>query len=316
MIRFLFLIWCLSSYFYSSACAMSPPLLEEEESQKHSSTSVIPLSSITSFTSLRSGIYESNNMEQILSFPLSNFDEKDLVIFDVDEVLITGLYHFANQLQKVPQDERLFQKAPSITNRFFLYMFLIQSYSLMERSTPLMIDMLQQRNVRCLANTSLCAIWNIDRNVNISSSRIEVLRAFNINFSSAFPHLPSWNFSAEEKDVGPSPEKMPVFKDGIIFSAETPKHITTLELLKKLNFKPVRITFIDDSPENATKMYEAVVAEGMEAYCFIYSRKKLISLEHHFEESSLAQYIKELENFLKRLVNEEEGTDEVFSAFQ
>ena len=93
-----------------------------------------------------------------------------------------------------------------------------------------------------------------------------------------------------------------------------PKHITTLELLKNLPFTPRRVVFIDDTAEHVQKMYEALTAEGIESYCFMYSKAHNTSPLDYFMPDLATIHLTETEAFLEKLLSEED-VDEIFRVF-
>lgn len=281
-----------------------------EEETKKEVYPVIPLFSTPSVP-IKPGVYESDNIELILSYSLKEFGKGDIVIFDVDEVLITGLdpYYFEHYSKKTPLHEKLFSQGQGIIDKFFLYMFLSKPWTHMEEKLPEVIRKVQQREVKCIANTALNPTINPELSIDVPTLRVQILRSLGFDFSGAFPHLSSWSFDTlDSKHV---PKSTPLFQEGIIFSSETPKHISTLEFFKKTGIKPGRILYADDFLENSQTMYEELSSLGFECYSFFYSKKNSKPLRSYFSEEVFERELKKLELFLEKLLSGE-NVDEFF----
>tara|TARA_B100000614_G_scaffold262243_1_gene294858 strand:+ start:293 stop:1270 length:978 start_codon:yes stop_codon:yes gene_type:complete len=255
---------------------------------------------------LTPGLYKSDDMEKILSFPLSSFGEEDMVIFDMDQTLITQLSPYT----QVPLlCERLMAQPPHIREEFEAYSFSSSPFALMDERIPDFIKGLQRQKVKCIANTLMFSILPFAESIDVPLLRVRSLQDLGIDFSGTFSHLPSWDFNALEVDSALRPP--PAFKEGIILSSNLPKHVTTLELLKNLSFSPRRVVFIDDRFEHAQGMYEGLTAKGIETYSFVYSKAHNTTSLDYFTTDLAASRLIEIEDFLKRLLKLE-NVDEVF----
>lgn len=300
---------------YASTTPSSKKILSQQPTRQklNGVSSTIPLYSISQLP-IKPGVHESDNIEAILSYALENFDNQDLVIFDVDEVLITGLdpYYFEHCLKKSALHNHLFSQNEDTIDQFFLYMFLSKSrpWTYMDNRLPELIKKLQSQGIPCIANTALNPTINPVLNIDVPTLRVNMLRSLDIDFAKTFPHFLSWDFNT--LDLTHILKERPLFKEGIIFSSETPKYITTLELFKKMGIKPRRVLFIDDHYDNARLMYERLSLEGLECYSFCYSKKKTKPLRSYFTEEAFNRELKKLEIFLERLLNKG-NVEELFS---
>lgn len=303
------------SSIHSPIILSSKKILSQQQKRQRLNgvSSIAPVYSIPQLP-IKPGIHESDNIEAILSFAIENFDSQDIVIFDVDEVLITGLdpYYFEHFLKKSSLHKNLFSQNENIIDQFFLYMFLSKSrpWTYMDERLPALIHKLQSQGIRCIANTALSATINPTFNIDVPTLRVNMLRSFDIDFSMTFPHILSWDF--DTLDLTHIHKTRPLFKEGIIFSSETPKHITTLEFFKKMETKPRKVLFIDDHPDHARLMYEKLRSEGFECYSFCYSKKKVKPLRNYFTAEAFNRELKKLEIFLESLLNGG-NVDEFFS---
>lgn len=139
--------------------------------------------------------------------------------------------------------------------------------------------------------------------VDCPSLRVQTLKNLGFNFTTTFPEFSSWNFDTLLEGV--TAEKKPVFKDGVIFST-IPKHITLLELFKKLNFKSKRVVFVDDSIQNVKEMFQALSGCGIECWSYHYSKRESLDLQSYFPKAFFDEHLGQLEIFLERLL---EGAD-------
>lgn len=300
--------------FPHSSTSLSAKKTDSEKLEKENKKeilSVIPLFSSPSIP-IKPGVYEADNMEIILSHPLKEFGTQDIVIFDVDEVLITGLdpYYFEHFSKKSPLHEKLFSRGQHIIDKFFLYMFLTKPWTCMDENLAKFVKTLQQQEVRCIANTALNPTINSELSIDVPALRVQTLRSFGVDFSEAFPHLSLWDFNTLDSKY--IPKLPPLFKDGVIFSSETPKHISTLEFFKKVGFKPKRVLYVDDFLENSQTMFEELSSLGVECYSFFYTKKNAKSLRSYFSEEVFTRELRKLELFIEKLLNEED-VDEFFS---
>ncbi len=189
----------------------------------------------------------------ILKNEINNLNENSLVIFDVDETLITpvdNFFHMKSWWQKflfcldyvwLTWDFRFDEKFIWYYN----YALFNCKWRLVGEETPQLIKDLQRKGVTVVALTG-CITGEHGNIPVVEDWRINQLKKFGIDFSSAFPK--NNYFVLDEKFESP----FPVFKDGIIFANICPKTASRtkapvlIEFLEKINFKPNKIIFVDD----------------------------------------------------------------------
>ena len=262
--------------------------------------SLLPASSVP----IPFGIYKSDDMDLILSVPINQFGSLDYVIFDVDEVLMTGYVPFFAEIAKKFKNfyHELFFKHKSTAEKLVLFMFSHVPWVFMDDRLPSLIERLRSKAVNILANTAIDPLINSQIGLDLPRSRVQTLRDFNLDFSKTCPTLDTWDFdtlTAEEikKDN-------PIFKEGIIFSAQTPKHITTHKLFERLGITPRIMLYIDDSAENAKAMFEFITSKGIGCYAIVYTKKESKPLKDFFEVELFNQKLREIESFLEALLLE------------
>ena len=101
---------------------------------------VTPLSSTLSF-SFNPRVYESDDIEHILSFPLADFGDQDLIMFDIDQTLITQLdpYYHAHRMNNTHLNQRLTAQPKHISEKFDAYQFISNPYALMDERIPSLV---------------------------------------------------------------------------------------------------------------------------------------------------------------------------------
>ena len=260
------------------------------------------------------GVYESDDIKIILS-SLPYFDRGDVVVFDVDKTLITNiidsdfLERFKEEILPLKELELLSQK--QLDGKLFLYRSIpdpkMPLIKLVDDRIPMLIKNLQLGGIKCLGNTSRDPIITFSNlSFDVSRATVSLLKSLGIDFSYTIPVFSSWTFDAlgNEKPTTSSSSYsgIPTFKDGIIFSSQVPKHITQLELFKKLKIMPKKLAFIDDSIENVQGMYDFMSSSGVECYAFCYSKKKLTLSSNYFPKEAYTLAVRKLETWIHTLL--------------
>lgn len=266
---------------------------------------------LVSLEQIKPGIYESDDIELILSHPLKNFGYEDVVIFDIDDVLITPRldpFFFEHAEKESPLYKNFFSLEQYIKDKFFSYLFVSQSLStitLIDERTPTLIKRLQLQGVKCLGNTALDpAVVEFSLNFDSASARIALLNDLGIDFSCAFSYLSSSVFDTLDQTYLTT--LPPLFKDGVIFSSQVPKHITQQELFNRLEITPKKLVFIDDRIENVQGMYDFISSLGIECYSFCYTKSKSTPLLSYFSYEAYRTELKKLEKFVEKLLSGED----------
>jgi hypothetical protein len=316
---FTFLSLC--TYLDAASLDGSYSPLFEEHLQSRKCTSLDSLS----LQPLSPGVYESDDIEAILSHALRDFGSEDVVIFDIDDVLITQRldpFYFVHAQNQTPLFERFDLLGGHIKDMLFFYLFVSGSpelISFMDERTPKLIRSLQTRGIKCIGNTALNPIWcgGPIANFDAAAARLKLLNELGVSFSDTFSHLGQWDFDTlpEEHTIQSRPlfnngiifpsQGRPLFKNGIIFSGPVPKHVTQHELFKKVGILPRKVMFVDDIMENVYGMQNFMSSLGIECFSFCYSKKESKPLPRYFTDEIYERELKILEGFVgKLLVNE------------
>lgn len=284
-----------------------------EESSQTQNRECKQLNSL-SYQNLTPGTYESDDIKLILSHALENFGPEDIVVFDIDDVLITQRldpFYLTHVQKKTPLFEKFDLLEEHLKELYFLYMSLFQApdvISLMDERVPILIRELQERGIKCIGNTAMPPVCGPASNFDAAVARLRKLHRLGIDFSYTFLHLEAWDFETlNEKHIV---KIKPLFKQGIIFSGATPKHITQHELFKKIETVPRRMVFIDDIVENIFGMQDFISSLGIECYSFCYLKKKTKPILSYFSDEIFERELRILESFVEKLlINENVSND-------
>lgn len=201
-----------------------------------------------------------------------------LIIFDVDEVLITSKDIFIhpecddifmqlvrNKFAEVTTEE----EKQELENRLSLCMLLPERV-LIEESTPNFIKELQTRGIKTLALTS-CQTGQFGVIPYVEHWRINQLKKLDIDFSLSFDSTEPLRFTEIKK----KDRAAPLFEKGILFSKGYSKGEVLETFLKQLNWKPSEIIFIDDLAENHHSLKQHLEALHIPFKGFQYIKAKL-----------------------------------------
>lgn len=201
---------------------------------------------------------------------LQNIDEKTLVVFDVDEVLIMTKDHFIHPyaihvVDRVAQRE-LANHSKSAIDELISLCFLLPERILIEESTPSLIKRLQGQNIKTIALTS-CQTGTLGLIRSVENWRVEDLKSFDIDFSSSFPEYERLVFDELKSPSHPSP----LFESGVLFSKGYQKGKVLKAFLDRIDFVPSKILFIDDLSHNLLSVKDEFQLEGIPYHLFYYT---------------------------------------------
>jgi hypothetical protein len=181
-------------------------------------------------------------------------DENTLIVFDVDEVLITTEDHFMHPYADravMPLIQQTMSKASSkeekkdLENTLSLGMVLPKRI-LIEENTPVLITDLQQNGVKVIALTN-CPTGPFGLVPKVERWRVEHLFSLDISFASSFPHIERCSLDELAAAHG---KPAPLFEQGILFSKGYTKGEVLQAFFKQFDYYPSKVIFIDDLSEN------------------------------------------------------------------
>ncbi len=188
-----------------------------------------------------------------LAEEIEKSDEKTLVVFDVDEVLITTKDHFIHPYADdffFPLVKQAMLKATTeeekkdLQEKLSLSMLLPERV-LIEKEMPSLIKTLQEKGVKVIALTS-CPTGTFGVIPQVERWRIEHLKSLDISFRSSFPKIERYFLTEIKKEGTPAP----LFEEGVLFSKGYKKGEVLKAFFKKGDFYPSKVIFIDDLQEN------------------------------------------------------------------
>lgn len=186
---------------------------------------------------------------------LKDVDKDTLIIFDVDDVLITQSDHIFLASRR----EYFKNIVKELRNRYskedfetLISIIMLESpVQILEPKIVPFIDALQSKNVRVIALTAL-STKSFKNNLTFIDWRINELKSMGISFRDCWSHIHPKEFLNFEVNHPPA------FKDGILFSSGVPKEKVLHAFLQDIHLSPKKIIFIDDNRENI---------EAMKKYC-------------------------------------------------
>lgn len=151
---------------------------------------------------------------------LEQLDSDALVVFDVDQVLITNQDALLTAAGDALRNQLIFEEMSSMSpqqlkhaSKLILLAFLSPQKRLVENTTPDLIRSLQKRGIKVIALTH-CRTGSYGDLPSVEQWRIDELKSFGIDFSWAFPEAKRVVLHSLAK-----PEiSAPLFQDGILFS--------------------------------------------------------------------------------------------------
>lgn len=222
----------------------------------------------------------SSDIEQIstltvLEEQLDSLDSDALVVFDVDEVIFTDqdviLKPVGDPLKFQIFNERYAEAETAhekdLTTSILSLPLIKAKKVLVEELTPQLIDKLQKKSIKVIALTS-CPTRPFGIIKNFEKWRLNHIQGFCINFEKSFPDQKRFVFeNITANNVPP-----PVYNQGVIFAEGFSKADVLAAFLKKLDFKPSKVIFIDDMYSNLQQMETKLTHMGIPHKGYYYIR--------------------------------------------
>jgi len=204
---------------------------------------------------MTSSIKTVSNFDCVLQ-KLDSLEGKELVAFDVDQVLIDPVDHVLSGLGSDIKDRHF----KDIRNRLgqgafdYLYSIIVRDRSVvrLDDRLPFAIKDLHKRNIHTIG---LTAFWDGPYGVidDMSSFRVNQLKDFDFDFS---PNkLVESHIYKNHKS--PRLNRHPRLRSGVLHTSHVSKGDTLLAYLKEQAFHPSTIIFIDDQPAYLDQVEQA-----------------------------------------------------------
>ncbi|MBA3957309.1 MAG: DUF2608 domain-containing protein [Parachlamydiaceae bacterium] len=186
---------------------------------------------------------------------------QDLVLFDIDWTIIIAEdpllrpcgAHLLAKLKKeiLDKDGQVDLHLSRIWNE--------SKYTLVDPKILTLIHNLQKRNIPTMGLTGI-RTGKMGVIPNLEDWRLEQLQQQNIDFSHSYPTITFPEF----------PAPPPIFKHGVLFTSWNSKGTVLVGLLKKLDFTPCKVIFVDDHLEYIETVEAAMHDLGIEFHGFHY----------------------------------------------
>ncbi len=214
----------------------------------------------------------------VLGEQIEQMDLDTLVVFDVDEVIFTD----QDAILKPIGDPLKFQifnecyaKAQTDSEKDLVTAILslplkIAKKKLVEESIPEIISKLQERQIKVIALTS-CPTRPFGVIKSFEEWRLNHIDQFGIDFSSSFPN--SERFVLKNMTSYHVPP--PVYNKGVIFAEGFSKADVLHAFLKRMDYQPKKIIFIDDMYANVQQMQNKFSKQKIDfqGYCYVKVQK-------------------------------------------
>lgn len=203
-----------------------------------------------------------NSLEELKD----EFDESTLMVFDIDEVLITTEDHFNHPyaeklllsiMQQAISNAKTDDEKRELEKRLSLCI-LLPRRGVIEPNAPTIVSRMQQKGAKVIGLTSL-PTGTFGLISQLERWRIEHLQSLNIKFTHDFFELERRIFETLQDE-----EKYdPLYDEGILFSPGYHKGDVLKEFLKTINWKPSKVIFVDDLVENIASVHDALKSMGI-----------------------------------------------------
>ncbi|MBA3816629.1 MAG: DUF2608 domain-containing protein [Parachlamydiaceae bacterium] len=219
----------------------------------------------------KNNIFQAKDFNFIEKY-INKADEQTLVIFDIDDVLITSrdeiLKPYNNEFaERLEQNlESRFSEEDCL--RLWSTIWLQRRNDLVEPQIIPLINKLILRKIKIL---SLTNSWtgSFGDIKSIEDWRIEELSRFGYNFGVC------WEEQKIDIELKPKyPNRFPLFKQGILFTCGISKGQTLKYFMKKISWIPKKIIFIDDILENIYSVENYATEIGIDFLGFQYTSVK------------------------------------------
>lgn len=213
-------------------------------------------------------ITQVNDVKEIFA-PLENADTKTLAIFDVDMVLVQPsdpAFQMANMKRFSTISKRIMKEVPADKQMLFLSLMTLSSDPvLIDDRTPHFLQQIIKKGIPAMALTANLTgqVGNISK---MEQWRVDGLRQLGIDFSKTAPCQTSLVFD----DLAPYRGNYSTYLNGVLFVNGTAvsKGDAFLAFLKKTNFHPNKVIFVDDREENLKSVEAAIQKlEAPPVYC-------------------------------------------------
>ena len=212
---------------------------------------------------------------------LETLDERDLVVFDMDDVLIVpqdAILHLKVEKKRYEIAARYTAHLPDHQQiHFFSLVWKNAETVLVEPHIATLIRQMQEKGIRVIVLTA-ARVGRVGIIKDTVAFRIHELQSKGIDLRHAFPEVETLTLNELNHGKG-----SPVFQSGVMLSHRFPKGEVLATFLKKLNWKPRRLIFIDDLRDNVESVENELSKVGIEelqCWHYLASNRHVKEVDH------------------------------------
>lgn len=231
---------------------------------------IISCLTVFSYSSAFAEITQTSNLAPIEA-ALNQADLETLVIFDVDDVLITAkdqiLQPVHHKLAKKLEESLESRHSEEESQKLWSIIWLTRIDELVD---PKMVSLIKEAQTKGIKVMALTNAWtgSFGNIPSLEDWRIGELEDFGYTFKDSWSKLKSKTFTnLKSKD----PKRFPVFKSGIVFTCNLPKAEVLKAFLQYTNLSPKKIIFIDDKRKHLESVEAFAKATGIPFIGFEYT---------------------------------------------
>lgn len=206
-------------------------------------------------TPVKAEIIQGENLEAFESLVLKASPES-LVIFDINDTLLVtddDLFRSSHKYQRLALQYELEEiYSRELVDQFWNFVRLKSSRSLIDSKAVEVIHALQHQNIPVIALTT-AGMGPVNESLNLEDWKLSLLEGFRIDFTKAYPQNPFLKF---DYLLTKHPKRYAGMKNGVIFTCGLSKGLVLSLVLKKLQYKPEKVFFIDDKLKNLLSVEE------------------------------------------------------------
>ena len=204
----------------------------------------------------------------LLEKEIPHLDENTLVVFDIDETLLTR----KDKLLCTPLVTTKYAKMIP-KNKFFPAFsraFKEGKFELTNKKLPELLGRIKNTSAKVIALTNVTS-GSLGVIESYPDFRVRECAQFGFDFSDSFPNIKTLDIPIPQQ---PLKKKLPLFKNGIICTNGISKEIVLLAFFKKIKWKPTKVIFVDDLKIYVEKIGDAMKKENIDFLGLHYSKKE------------------------------------------
>jgi len=202
----------------------------------------------------------STNDLRVIEKLLEEADEDTLVLWDVDQTLLTPndpilKPKWEKLLDQLLGGKKFIVDESGKTRYIFREILMNAPHSLVDANSISLVQELQKKGVPVIAFSAAPGgkIGLVDSFIDW---RINELQHFGFDFSSSFPNVETLRLPKD-----PDIEFPPIYKSGVLITSLHDKGPVLIDFFKLTNWKPKKVIFIDDQMSNIKSVVESLEDE-------------------------------------------------------